>query len=108
MTGKKKKMIRSHRSLRAYKPTNKAILNREASKRRQISRTVRGAMAAGLQEGPLKIIVVAAVAFLGGSLFGWICCAVLSANITAKEWEIMMDELEKGRYGTIHQEESEW
>lgn len=56
----------------------------------------------------MKIIVVAAVAFLGGSLFGWICCAVLSANITAKEWEIMMDELEKGRYGTIHQEESEW
>lgn len=51
MTGKKKRMIRSHRSLRAYKPTNKAILNREASKRRQISRTVRGAMAAGLQEG---------------------------------------------------------
>lgn len=56
----------------------------------------------------MKIIVVAAVAFLGGSLFGWICCAVLSANITAEEWEIMMDELEKERYGTIHQEESKW
>ena len=51
MTGKKKKMARSHRSRRSYKPTNKAILNREATKRRQISRAVRGATAAGLQEG---------------------------------------------------------
>lgn len=59
-----------------------------------------------MREEPVRIIVVAAVAFLGGSLFGWICCAVLSANITAEEWEIMMDELEKERYGTIHQEES--
>ena len=55
----------------------------------------------------MKIIVVAAVAFLGGSLFGWICCAVLSVNITAEEWEIMMDELERQRYGQIHQEEPE-
>ena len=55
----------------------------------------------------MKIIVVAAVAFLGGLLFGWICCAVLSANITAEEWEIMMDELERQRYGQIHQEEPE-
>ena len=57
----------------------------------------------------MKIIVVAAVAFLGGSLFGWICCAVLSANITAEEWEIMMDELEKERYGSTQWEElSQW
>lgn len=54
----------------------------------------------------MKIIVVAAVAFLGGSLFGWICCAVLSVNISDEEWEMMMGELEKERYGTIHQEES--
>ena len=54
----------------------------------------------------MKIIVVAAVAFLGGLLFGWICCAVLSANITAEEWEIMMDELERQKYGKVHQEES--
>lgn len=46
----------------------------------------------------MRIIVVAAVAFLGGLLFGWICCAVFSANITAEEWEIMMAELEKERY----------
>jgi len=52
----------------------------------------------------LKIIVVAAVACLGGLLFGWICCAVLSANITDEVWEIMMDELEKERYGKAHQE----
>lgn len=55
----------------------------------------------------MRIIVVAAVAFLGGSLFGWICCAVLSANITAEEWEIMMAELEKERYwgGLIEHDE---
>lgn len=41
----------------------------------------------------MRIIVVAAVAFLGGSLFGWICCAVFSANITDEKWEIMMDDL---------------
>ena len=56
----------------------------------------------------MKTIIIAAVAFWGGLLFGWICCAVLSANITAEEWEIMMDELEKERYGTIHQEEPKW
>ena len=56
----------------------------------------------------MKIIVVAAAALLAGLLFGWICCAVLSVNVSDEEWEIMMDELEKGRYGTIHQEEPEW
>ena len=55
----------------------------------------------------MRTIVVAAVAFLGGSLFGWICCAVFSANITDEKWEIMMDELERQRYGQIHQEEPE-
>lgn len=56
----------------------------------------------------MKIIIITAVAFLGGSLFGWVCCAVFSANITDEMWEIMMDELEKERYGKVHQEESEW
>ena len=56
----------------------------------------------------MKIIVVAAVAFLGGSLFGWICFAVLSVNVSDEEWEMMMEELEKERYGTIHQEEPKW
>ena len=52
----------------------------------------------------MKITIVAVVAFSVGLLFGWISCAVLSANITAEEWEIMMDELEKERYGEVHQE----
>lgn len=54
----------------------------------------------------MKTIIITAVAFWGGSLFGWICCAVFSANITDEMWEIMMDELEKERYGKVHQEKS--
>lgn len=56
----------------------------------------------------MKTIIITAVAFLGGLLFGWICCAVLSVNISDEEWEMMMEELEKERYGTIHQEEPKW
>lgn len=54
----------------------------------------------------MRIIVVAAVAFLGGSLFGWICCAVLSANITAEEWEIMMS-LADWWYSSFGEEETD-
>ena len=52
----------------------------------------------------MRIIVVAAVAFLGGSLFGWICCAVFSINTTNEEWKVMVEELERQRYGEVHQE----
>lgn len=51
MAGARTHMIRSHRLRRSYKPTNKTIQNRAAAKRRQISRTLRGTPAAGLQIG---------------------------------------------------------
>lgn len=55
----------------------------------------------------MKTIIITAVAFLGGLFFGWICCEVLSANITDEEWKIMMAELEKERYwgGLIEHDE---
>lgn len=56
----------------------------------------------------MRTIIIAAVALLAGLLFGWICCAVLSVNVSDEEWEMMMGELEKERYGTIHQEEPKW
>lgn len=43
----------------------------------------------------MKTIIITAVASLGGLLFGWIYCEVLSANITDEVWEIMMEELER-------------
>lgn len=56
----------------------------------------------------MKTIIITAVAFLGGLLFGWICCEVLSVNITDEEWKIMMAELEKERYwgGLIEHDET--
>lgn len=55
----------------------------------------------------MRTIIITAVALLAGLLFGWICCAVLSANITDEEWEMMMGELEKERYwgGLIEHDE---
>lgn len=44
MSRKETHMIRSHRSMRSYKPTNKTILNREAKKRKKISGLIRGMM----------------------------------------------------------------
>ena len=49
MSGKKKKMIRSHRSRRRYKPMNKAILNREAKTRRIHNRMLDGMFKKSLQ-----------------------------------------------------------
>lgn len=44
MSRKVTHMIRSHRSMRSYKPTNKTILNKEAKKRKKISGLIRGMM----------------------------------------------------------------
>ena len=44
MSRKEIHMIRSHRSKRSYKPTNKAILNMEAKRRRQINKYITGMM----------------------------------------------------------------
>ena len=52
----------------------------------------------------MKTIIITAVAFYGGLLFGWISCAVLSANASDSEWESLMEEHD----GKVHQEESEW
>lgn len=53
----------------------------------------------------MRTIIIAAVALLAGLLFGWICCVVLSVNVSDEEWEMMMEELERQRYGEVHQEE---
>lgn len=52
----------------------------------------------------MKTIIITAVAFWGGLLFGWISCAVLSVNASDREWEDIVEEQD----GKIHQEESEW
>lgn len=44
MSRKETHIIRSHRSKRSYKPTNKTILNMEAKKRKKISGLIRGMM----------------------------------------------------------------
>lgn len=49
--------------------------------------------------------VVGCVALVFGAAFGWIMCAVCSTNKTSEEWEMMMEELERQRYGEVHQEE---
>ena len=51
----------------------------------------------------MKTIIITAVVFWGGLLFGWISCAVLSANASDSEWESLMEEQD----GKVHQEESE-
>lgn len=48
----------------------------------------------------MKTIIITAVAFLGGSLFGWISCAVLSVNASDREWEDIVEEQD----GEIRQE----
>ena len=44
MSRKEIHMIRSHRSKRSYKPTNKTILNREAKRRRHVNKFITGMM----------------------------------------------------------------
>lgn len=44
MSRKETHMIRSHRSKRSYKPTNKTILNMEAKKRKKFHGLIRGMM----------------------------------------------------------------
>lgn len=48
MSSRQTHMIRSHRSLRSYRPTNKTILNRNAKRRKQINKYIRGNMSVSL------------------------------------------------------------
>ena len=53
----------------------------------------------------MKLIIVACVSLFFGVIFGWMMCAVFSINTTNEEWEVMVEELERQRYGEVHQEE---
>ena len=54
----------------------------------------------------MKLIIVAGVALFFGGIFGYMTCPVFSINRTNEEWEIMVEELERQKYGKVHQEES--
>ena len=44
MSRKETHMIRSHRSMRGYKPTNKTMLNAAAKRRRHVNKYLMGMM----------------------------------------------------------------
>lgn len=54
----------------------------------------------------MKLIIVACVSLFFGVIFGWMMCAVFSINTTNEEWKVMVEEMERQRYGEVHQEES--
>ena len=53
----------------------------------------------------MTVTIVGCVALIVGIAFGWIMCAVCSVSKTNEEWQMMMEELERQRYGEVHQEE---